>query len=144
MSVSSVATTGYSTTANATDTASRVPQKALGQADFLKLMTTQLAQQDPEKPMDDTAFISQMAQFSSLQATSQLSTDFSAFRANQDLSSATSLLGRQVTVATKSGSVAGMVTAVDASSGTPQVEINGTMYPYSTVTRVTPTTTTSS
>ena len=42
-------------------------QKTLGQAEFFKLLTTQLASQDPLKPMDDTAFIAQMANFSELE-----------------------------------------------------------------------------
>ena len=36
----------------------------LGQQDFLKLMTTQLQNQDPFKPTDNTEMIAQMAQFS--------------------------------------------------------------------------------
>ena len=37
---------------------------SLGQSDFLKLMTTQLQNQDPFAPMDNTAMVEQMAQFS--------------------------------------------------------------------------------
>ena len=36
----------------------------LGQSDFLKLMTTQLQNQDPFAPMENAEFIAQMAQFS--------------------------------------------------------------------------------
>ena len=39
---------------------------ALGQEDFLKLMTTQLQNQDPFAPMDNGDFIAQMAQFSTV------------------------------------------------------------------------------
>ena len=38
----------------------------LGQEDFLKLMTTQLQNQDPFAPMENGEFIAQMAQFSTL------------------------------------------------------------------------------
>ena len=38
----------------------------LGQSDFLKLMTTQLQNQDPFAPMDNGDFIAQMAQFSTV------------------------------------------------------------------------------
>ena len=38
----------------------------LGQEDFLKLMTTQLQNQDPFAPMDNGDFIAQMAQFSTV------------------------------------------------------------------------------
>ena len=39
---------------------------SLGQADFLKLMTAQLKNQDPFSPVDNTQMVAQMAQFSSL------------------------------------------------------------------------------
>ena len=39
---------------------------SLGQSDFLKLMTTQLQNQDPFAPMENAQFIEQMAQFSTV------------------------------------------------------------------------------
>ncbi len=41
--------------------------KDLGQADFLRLMTEQLKNQDPLKPLESTAFLGQLAQFSTVQ-----------------------------------------------------------------------------
>jgi len=40
---------------------------ALGKNEFLKLLTTQLQYQDPTQPMDSTAFVAQLAQFSTLE-----------------------------------------------------------------------------
>lgn len=40
---------------------------ALGQADFLHLMTEQLKNQDPLKPLDNNQFLGQLAQFSTVQ-----------------------------------------------------------------------------
>lgn len=45
----------------------------LGQADFLKLLTTQMTQQDPTDPVDNKEMIAQMAQFQSLAATTDMS-----------------------------------------------------------------------
>jgi flagellar basal-body rod modification protein FlgD len=48
--------------------------QTLGQADFLKLMTAQMQNQDPFNPVDNTQMVAQMAQFSSLSGISQMNT----------------------------------------------------------------------
>ncbi|MDE3017931.1 MAG: hypothetical protein KGI53_02835, partial [Nitrospirota bacterium] len=73
--------------------------KPLGQADFLNLMIAQLQNQDPMKPMDNQAFVAQMAQFSQLDSTNQLVTLMK--QNNSDLESTkqmglVSLIGHQV------------------------------------------------
>ena len=40
---------------------------SLGSADFLRLMTAQLANQDPLEPVDSTQFVEQLATFSNLE-----------------------------------------------------------------------------
>lgn len=46
--------------------------KTLGQSDFLRLMTTQLKEQDPFDPVDNQAMVAQMAQFSSVAGISEM------------------------------------------------------------------------
>jgi len=44
------------------------PSTQMGQADFLRLLTTQMQNQDPSKPMDPTSFVTDLTQMSQLQA----------------------------------------------------------------------------
>ncbi|MES2493158.1 MAG: flagellar hook capping FlgD N-terminal domain-containing protein [Pseudomonadota bacterium] len=54
---------------------------ALGSGDFIKLMTTQMQQQDPFDPMDNKDMLAQMAQFSALSQTNDVSEGVSAVNA---------------------------------------------------------------
>ena len=80
----------------------------LGQADFLKLMTVQLQNQDPFKPMEDGDFLGQIAQFSTVDGIGDLNESFATFAgslaSNQALQAST-LVGRSVVVAAEFGSL---------------------------------------
>ena len=64
----------------------RETPKQLGKDDFLKLLITQLSQQDPTSPMKDQDFIAQMAQFSSLEQMKNISSGISRMEAKQSYS----------------------------------------------------------
>lgn len=66
--------------ATVNNTATTTPQKqTLGQDQFLKLLTTQMTHQDPMKPMDNGAFLGQMAQFSTVSGIQDLQASFKSF-----------------------------------------------------------------
>ncbi|PCH94752.1 MAG: flagellar biosynthesis protein FlgD [Gammaproteobacteria bacterium] len=73
----------------------------LTQADFFALLTKQLANQDPTKPVDNNEMISQMTAFSTTDGVAKLNEQFTLFASsmtsNQALQ-ASSLVGRSVLV----------------------------------------------
>lgn len=58
----------------------------LGKDDFMKILIAQLQNQDPTNPMQDTEFIAQMAQFSALEQTMNLTKAFEKFAESQNQS----------------------------------------------------------
>ena len=80
----------------------RQTKKTLDQSDFLKLLSTQLANQDPLSPSSDLDSISQMATFSSVEQMGDLVTSLKSFIVTQDFASAQNMLGKYVTVSTDS------------------------------------------
>ena len=73
----------------------------LGQSDFLKLMTTQLQNQDPFAPMDNGDFIAQMAQFSTVTGIEEMNSSLGRLVEEFDqarIATASNLLGHSVLV----------------------------------------------
>jgi len=101
----------------------------ISQQDFLQILLTQLTEQDPLKPMDNTAFVAQLAQFSQLEQTQQLSDTVTNSLATQTASQSVNLLGKTVTVASASStgaSTTGQVTSVSFSGNAPTLTVTPT------------------
>lgn len=111
------------------------PSSTLNQADFLKLLVSQIQYQDPMNPQSDTQMAAQLAQFTSLQQAAQSSSSLAMIQAN-------SLVGSTVTVQVDSTHTAnGVVTGVVLNNGTPQITVGGVNYGLNQITSITPTTT---
>jgi flagellar basal-body rod modification protein FlgD len=113
-------------------------KQALGSDDFMKLLTTQLTSQDPMNPMKDTEFISQMANFTSLEQMRSLSKSFDTFTSDQKMAAAPAYLGRQVTITNATGDVTGVVEAIKLNKGKPAVVVNGQTYETNLITAIAP------
>lgn len=119
--------------------AERIPKQVLGQEDFLKLLTVQFASQDPLKPMEDTAFIAQMANFSSLELMGDLNSSMASLSSSQQLSAAQMILGKQVDLVdpqAASGKVSGVVTAVWMDGDKTMLSMGGQDYDFASVSRI--------
>jgi len=84
-----------------TTTSDASPLGSLNAQTFLQLLTTQLQYQDPLAPMDSTQFVTQLAQFSQLEDTTQMQSTLqttSQYLASLNNYSAAGLIGHQVQV----------------------------------------------
>jgi flagellar basal-body rod modification protein FlgD len=89
------------------------PGGDLGKDEFLQLLTTQLQYQDPLNPMDNTAMIAQLAQFSALEQMENLNTQVQAGRQESGLVLAAALTGQTVDLTLANGTaVSGVVDGV--------------------------------
>jgi flagellar basal-body rod modification protein FlgD len=96
----------------------------LNVSDFLKLMTTQLQNQDPLKPLDSTDFVAQLAQFGTVSGVQSMQTSLgtltTALQSSQMLTGA-SLVGHSVLASASTlqyggGTVRGQLTVPEGSS----------------------------
>ncbi len=83
------------------NSSSFAPSQEMGQAEFLLLLTTQLKNQDPSKPMDPSSFVSDLTEMSQLDSTNKMNASITAmvsgFQALQTMQ-ASSLIGKKVQV----------------------------------------------
>ncbi|BBB70240.1 flagellar hook capping protein (plasmid) [Undibacterium sp. YM2] len=101
-------------------------QAHINQQDFLKILLTQLNAQDPLKPMDNTAFVAQLAQFSQLAQTQELTASVNQLLAVQTAVQSVGLLGHVVSVVTGGATATGTVTDISVSGNAPVLTIHPT------------------
>lgn len=98
----------------------------VNQEEFLRILLTQLSFQDPLKPLDNQEFLAQLAQFTSLEQSRQLSEKIDSLLLIQSASQSIGLLGKTVEVSTASGSVVGEVTTLGFVTGQPLLTVKTT------------------
>lgn len=128
MAVSSVGSTGSTSLPQAISSTN-----TLDQQQFLKLLITELSNQDPMSPQDDKQFLAQMAQFSTVQGVTDLSGTVSRLQS-------ASLIGKtvdaQIGANGQSTAVEGVVSSVQYASDGVHLLVNGQDVPLANVTQV--------
>ncbi|MDA8208066.1 MAG: flagellar hook capping protein [Actinomycetota bacterium] len=111
---------------------------SLSASDFLKLLVTQLTNQDPTNPLNPTQMISQTSTLTMVEDITQMNQSLSAMESGQQLSQAVSMLSKQVSYQLPGASAtqSGTVSSVQMVSGTPMLMVNGSQVPLSAITSV--------
>jgi flagellar basal-body rod modification protein FlgD len=111
---------------------SNAVNQVLGKDDFLKLLTTELRNQDPLQPLDNKDFIAQMAQFSSLEQMNNVATSMNELKDTMSnmfqqslLTQGAALIGKQVSGLGLDGKteLKGVVDSVVWLDGNPQLKL---------------------
>jgi len=96
---------------------------SVSQLDLFRILVTQLSFQDPLKPIDNQEFIGQLAQFSNLEQTRQISQGIDTLLSIQAATQSVGLIGRTVEVNTASGNSVGKVTTITFANGQPALTV---------------------
>ncbi|MET7420651.1 flagellar hook capping FlgD N-terminal domain-containing protein [Dactylosporangium sp. NPDC005555] len=103
------------------------PGGDLGKDAFLKLLVAQLKYQDPMKPMDNSEFLAQTAQFTTVEKLSDLATMEQSLLTAQLQLGASNLIGKTVAYTDKDGKAqSGVVTAAAFSGNSPTLRVGDT------------------
>jgi flagellar hook assembly protein FlgD len=127
-----MATVNNSTSTNSTGSSNSTKQntspndalRGLDMSQFLKLMIAQLQNQDPLQPLDNAQILQQISQIRQIGESEKLTNTLDSVLLNQNLSSASSMLGKNVKALTDDGqAVNGVVDRVTVTGGTPRLHV---------------------
>lgn len=121
---------------------------------FLNLMLAQLKSQDPTEPTDNTEWLSQLAQYSSLEQMTQMNSGlencakyisalYNDMSYNSEITQTLSMIGKDVTLqipdekdSSKTTEVSGTVTEASFKDGSGKIKIDGKYYSIAYVTSI--------
>lgn len=134
MAIDSINTNAITAAAATTQATAKKSKTSLDMDDFLKLMVAQLQNQDMNNTADTSEYTSQMAQFSMVQALTDLNE-------MSQTTYAVGLVGKDVTLAENNSDgslhvVTGTVEGVNLYDGDAQIIVDGISYPISSIMEV--------
>lgn len=113
---------------------------SLGKDQFMKILVTQLQNQDPMQPLEDKEFIAQMAQFSSVEQIMNMAQEVSLLR--QSLGFTSGLIGKNVSwIAAIEGTQdteikSGVVEAIGLKDGAQYAKVEGVEVPLDQIIQI--------
>lgn len=112
-----------------TDSVTQLSSKELGKDDFLRLLVAEITNQDPMSPMDNKDMILQLSQFSALEGTLQLNQNMENYIVNAEMSTASSMIGKEVTYLDEEYGVpvVGQVSKMAMYGDSPKLYIDGVL-----------------
>jgi flagellar basal-body rod modification protein FlgD len=96
---------------------------AVNQEEFVRLFIAQLQAQDPAKPMDNSEFLAQLAQFSNVQQNLENGRQLESLNFINSVNQSTGLLGKTVEIATSAENIIGEVTTVRFTNDGPRLTV---------------------
>jgi flagellar basal-body rod modification protein FlgD len=115
------------------------PNAQLTPSDFINFMVTELQNQDPLDPTDPNQMLQQMSEIGQLQSQDTLQTDLTGMVQQNQVSSAATMIGKQVTgTDTSNNAISGIVTGVQVNSTGVSLQLNtGSTLAMGSVTAIT-------
>lgn len=109
----------------------------LSREDFMGILISEMTNQDPMEPLDNQEFLAQLVQLENLEATSALTASIESLAVMQQLSAASSLIGRTVTVLDgENGLLTGVVEKVSVQGGQSYLMVDGRRFGMDTVSEI--------
>ena len=134
MSTSGVNSSSSSSASSSSSSSTANPYSSLTLNDFVQLLVTELEQQDPTQPVDNSTILNEVGQMDSISSNMQLNTTMQSMQLGQDVNTGSSLLGKTVTgTDTNNNSVDGVVDSVTVSSGNVQLNVGSQVMDISKV-----------
>jgi flagellar basal-body rod modification protein FlgD len=113
---------------------------AVGTGEFLKLMIAELQNQDPLNPADNTALLTQLSQIRQVASSDKLSSTLDTVLLGQNLSNATSMIGKKVTALNDDNKdITGTVSKVTVTDGNVNVFIGDKSFKLNNIREILPT-----
>lgn len=135
--MSTVGSTSGTSSSSANSSTSQNALQHITPDDFMKMLITQLQNQDPMNPTSSDQILQQISEIDNIQATTTLSTSLNAVAADQGFQTASALIGKTVQGVDSSGNpVSGTVDSASFSNGAASLMVGSQTMPLSGISSV--------